>query len=138
MYNGGEILATRKLDREARQEAKDIVRRRKRHGANNMNGLKMLFSNANCLSKREGEIGRRLRWMSSTLSSNSCVRLITKARGTGIKLLHKCKEGLTDYENSIWTVGALVWCLRRGDRGYRGARSHAEAEGGEDVEMGAA
>ena len=129
MYNGGEILATRKLDREARQEAKDIVRRRKRHGANNMDGLKMLVSNANCLSKREGEIGRRLRLMSTTLSSNSCVLLSTKARGTGIKLLHKCKEDLTDYENSIWIVGALVWCLRRGGRGYSGARSHAEAEG---------
>ena len=92
MYNGGEILATRKLDREARQEAKDIVRRRKRHGANNMNGLKMLVSNANCLSKREGEIGRRLRLMSTTLSSNSCVLLSTKARGLVLSYYTNAKK----------------------------------------------
>ena len=74
------------------------MRRRRRHRANNMNGLKKLVSNTNCLSKREGEIRRRLRWMSSTLSSNSCVLLIPKARGAGIKLLHKFEEDFTDYE----------------------------------------
>ena len=56
MNNGDEILATRKLDREARQEAKDDKSRQRRHRANNMNGLKKLVSNTNCLSKREGEI----------------------------------------------------------------------------------
>ena len=36
-----------------------------------------------------------------------------QGKGTGIKLLHKCKEGLTDYECDIWTVGALVFEKRR-------------------------
>ncbi len=90
-----------------------------------MNGSKKLVSNTNCLSKREGEIWRRLRWMSCTLSSNFCVLLITKARGLVSSYYINAKKILRimNVISGPW----VHWCLRREGRGYRGARSHAEA-----------